>query len=136
MELGKESSKITVLLVEPLKKPRVVQLGSSLKEMQEAVGGLIEAYMPFEDEVSIICNEEGKTLRLPLNRAVYVDSESGQKQIADIIAGNFFICYAPASSDKLLSLPEKMIEKYEERFRTPEIFVKNGGKIVASPYVG
>src|SRR5699024_6863922 len=42
-----------------------------LEAMQELVGGDIEEYMPFEDEVAIICNEEGKIIGLPLNRAIY-----------------------------------------------------------------
>lgn len=31
-----------------------------MEAMQVVVGGDIEEYMPFEDEVAIICNEEGK----------------------------------------------------------------------------
>ena len=42
--------------------------------MQAVVGGNIEALYPFEEAVSIICNEEGKINGLPLNRAVYRDA--------------------------------------------------------------
>ena len=31
--------------------------------------------MPFEDEIAIICNEEGKLIGLPLNRAIYAEPE-------------------------------------------------------------
>ena len=48
----------------------VIEMEDSLKAMQEIVGGLIEEYMPWDDEVAIICNEEGKMNGLPLNRAV------------------------------------------------------------------
>ena len=44
--------------------------------MQSLVEGDIEEYMPFEDEVAIICNDEGKMNGLPLNRAVYSEPEN------------------------------------------------------------
>lgn len=54
------SGKISVLLVEPNKYPKMIEIDDTLEAMQEVVGGDIEEYMPFEDEVAIICNEEGK----------------------------------------------------------------------------
>ena len=65
-------SKIKVLLVEPEKYPKEIVIDDTLEAMQEVVGGDIEEYMPFDDDVAIICNEEGKMRGLPLNRAVYV----------------------------------------------------------------
>lgn len=50
--------KISVLLVEPNKYPKMIEIDDTLEAMQEVVGGDIEEYMPFEDEVAIICNEE------------------------------------------------------------------------------
>ena len=43
-----------------------------------------EEYMPFDDDVAIICNEEGKMRGLPLNRAVYVQ-DNDKKEMVDII---------------------------------------------------
>ena len=51
---------MTVLLVEPEKHPQVVEIGSDLKSLQNAVGGMIEAVYPFEENVGLIVNEEGK----------------------------------------------------------------------------
>lgn len=48
--------KITVLLVEPNKYPKLIEIEDTLEAMQKTVGGDIEEYMPFEDEVAIICN--------------------------------------------------------------------------------
>ena len=48
--------KISVLLVEPNKYPKMIEIDDTLEAMQEVVGGDIEEYMPFEDEVAIICN--------------------------------------------------------------------------------
>ena len=70
------SGKISVLLVEPNKYPKMVEIDDTLEAMQEVVGGDIEEYMPFEDEVAIICNEEGKLIGLPPNRAIYAEPET------------------------------------------------------------
>lgn len=103
---------ISVLLVQPNKYPKMIEIEDTLEAMQAVVGGGIEEYMPFEDEVAIICNEEGKVNGLPLNRAIY-DSD---KQMIDIMAGDFFICHAPVSSEKFLSLPPDLAKKYSEKF--------------------
>ena len=61
---------LTVLLIEPERYPKVIQIGSDLKSLQQAVGGWIEAVYPWEDKAAIILNEEGKINQLPLNRAL------------------------------------------------------------------
>lgn len=60
-------------------------IDGSLKSMQEAVGGTIQALYPFEEPVALICNDEGKLLGLPLNRALR--DEEGR--IYDIIRDIF-----------------------------------------------
>ena len=223
-------SKIKVLLVEPEKYPKEIVIDDSLEAMQEVVGGDIEEYMPFDDDVAIICNEEGKMIGLPLNRAIYSEEEvdmrydemaqkfreaekSGQhlngyivftedsftekyplesrtyivssdnkayrpnmsgysvfgtsldgtdknvrldaymaaekggkdgwkiercyikeREMIEIIAGDFFICYAPISSEKFLSLTPDLEKKYAEKFRYPETFVRTDDGIKAIPY--
>jgi hypothetical protein len=212
----------------------MVNIEDSLEAMQKTVGGYIEEYMPFSDEVAIVCNEDGKVSGLPLNRAIYnepmeVDmtyqqmkelfreaekehgehltgyivfsqasfekpyslasrtyvvssdnkayqpnmggysiyasaldgsdngvrieqymaSEQGGKdgwqiercymleqprEMVDIIAGDFFIAYAPIESEKFLSLPPDLAEKYQERFKFPEKFVRTQDGIEAIQY--
>lgn len=124
------TEKISVLLIQPDKRPKIVEIGSSLEEMQTVVGGYIEEYMPFEDEVAIICNEEGKMNGLPLNRAIY---DGQTHETLDIIAGDFFIAYAPIESEKFLSLPKEMADKYAKRFKNPERFFKTDDGIKAIP---
>ena len=51
----KERTTIDVIMVEPGKEARVMTMNDSLEAMQDAVGGLIEEYMPFEDEVALVC---------------------------------------------------------------------------------
>ena len=68
--------KISVLLVEPNKYPKMIEIDDTLEAMQAMVGGDIEEYMPFEDEVAIVCHEEGKLIGLPPNRAIYAEPET------------------------------------------------------------
>lgn len=67
---------ISVLLVEPNKYPKMIEIEDSLEAMQKIVGGDIEEYMPFEDEVAIICNDESKMNGMLPNRAVYAEPET------------------------------------------------------------
>lgn len=107
-----------VLLVEPQKHPRVVEIDTSLEALQKLVGGYIEPIYPFDDEVALICNEEGKINGLPLNRGLY--DEDGE--IYEIIAGNFFIIGAPEDAEDFTSLSQEQIEKFTKLFDTIEIF--------------
>ena len=66
--------------------PKPIQIGTELDDFQEAIGGGIEVTYPFEEEVGIVLNEEGKILGLPLNRAMR--TEDGEVQ--DIYAGGIF----------------------------------------------
>lgn len=122
----RKDEKMEVLIVEPMKRPRVETIDSDLKKMQEIVGGYIEVIYPFQDDVAFVCNEEGKFKGLPLNRAL----TDGNEKVYDIIAGTFFICRAPEGSDSFESLTPTQIEMYEERFKSPEKFLRIGGEIM------
>ena len=78
--------KLRVLRIMPGKAPEEVEIDSGLSALQEQVGGYIEQICPFEDEVAVICNEEGKLTRLPLNRAIY-DPDTGEITEAWIFVG-------------------------------------------------
>ena len=110
------TEKIRVLLFEPGKYGRAIEIDDTLEGMQQAVGGWIEEYMPFEDEVAIVCNEEGKIQGLPPSRAIYDD----EGQLLDIISGDFFIAYAPIESEKFLSIPPELEKKYLDKYGLPE----------------
>lgn len=99
-----------ILFVEPGKEAQPAEIEENLKAMQEIVGGLIEAAYPWEDPVALISNEEGKLLRLPLNRTL---------EDYDVIAGNFFIC--GVEGERFVSLSDKLMIKYQEKFRYPEL---------------
>lgn len=123
------SDTIKVLLIKTMKPPEVAEIPSGLKGSQATVGGYIEAIYPFEDPVALICNEEGKLNGLTLNRALR--DEDGH--IYDIVAGDFFIC--DVSGEDFGSLSDEQIEKYTEKFKTPEVFVKINGGIAAIPLI-
>ena len=123
--------KISVLLVEPNKYPKMIEIDDTLEVMQTVVGGDIEEYMPFEDEVAIICNKEGKITGMAPNRAVY---EENSREMLDIICGKFFIVYAPFEAERFQSLPPDLAEKYREKFKYPERFMRVNNEIVAVPF--
>lgn len=87
--------------------------------MQQVVGGDIEIFY-LEDDVVLVCNDEGKVKDLPLNRAVFDDHH----RLVDVIAGDFFICSAPESSSHFASLSAEQMEKYRKTFEKPLRFIK------------
>ena len=120
---------LRVLLVDPSKHPRTVELPDTLEAMQQAVGGLIQAIYPFEEPVALVCNDEGKLLGLPLNRGLRTEDGT----LYDIVYGTFFLCAAPPDGDSFESLSEEQLVRYEERFHSPEVFFRLGGPIICLP---
>ena len=116
-----------VVVVEPKKKPTAQDIGSDLESMQKIVGGPIEAVYPFGESVALICNEEGKLVNLPLNRAL----RDNEGNVYDIISGTFFLCAAPPDSEHFESLTDQQVEMYMEHFAVPEMFLNFGGGLLA-----
>ena len=75
--------------------------------------------------MALICNEDGKFMGLPLNRALRDDAG----EVYDIIAGNFLI--TGLGEESFSDLPPDLLEKYKEQFLAPESFARIGGKILA-----
>ena len=66
------------------------------------------------------------------NKDVYmVALRDEDGDIYDIVAGKFFIC--GLGDENFASLPKELQQKYEEKFRQPEAFLKMGSKIMAIP---
>ena len=124
-----ERTTIEVIMVEPMQPPKLITMEDSLEAMQNAVGGGIEEYMPFAEEVAIVCNRDSKMCGMELNRAIY--NEEGH--MMDVIAGPFFLAYAPVESENFLSMPENLKEKYMKKFKLPELFVQTERGIRAIP---
>ena len=60
-----------VLYIQVRKRPQVIEIKHTLKEMQRLVGGIISAYSPFDDGSVIILNDTGKIDGLEFNRVIY-----------------------------------------------------------------
>lgn len=105
-------TKIKVVMVEPHKNPTITTIKTKLENLQEAVGGLIEI-INIEDNVCILCNEEGKLIGLEGNRRL----------ADDIIVGTFYVC---GSNDEgeLTSLTSSQIDKYIKFFLEPQTFTQ------------
>ena len=109
-----KEKEIKVLMVEPGKAPTVTTIKNDLRSLQEAVSigaeyvGYIEI-IGIDDDVCILCNEEGKLINLEPNRRFY----------NDVICGVFYVV-GEDSDGNLTSLPEKFMKYYSNYFDTPE----------------
>ena len=111
-------SKITVIVVEPSKKPYVKEIENTLKSLQHEVDGYIQAVYPWENDlVGLIVDEEAKLTGKQLNRALQDET----RNIYDIVAGTFLI--VGLSEDDFCSLNNEQIEKFSRLFQTPELFI-------------
>ncbi|MBQ9664586.1 MAG: DUF3846 domain-containing protein [Oscillospiraceae bacterium] len=103
-----------VLLIEPMKQPRVAEIPDTLEALQKAVGGTIQAVYPWEDPVAIVCADEGKLQGFPPNRML---------EDYDILVGTFLI--TGLGEENFASLTDDLIRKYTEKYRWPEAFVRD-----------
>ncbi len=118
-----------VLRVEQYKPPFVKEIDPGLESLQHEVGGWIEATYPFEDDVALICNEEGKINGMELNRALRDDDG----EIFDAVAGPFLI--VGLGDEDFTSLSDDLIEKYRDIFAQPEVFIRTNSGLLVLPYV-
>ena len=70
-------------------------------------------------DIDIICNDEGKLFRLPLNRSLTSDD-----QVYDVIAGNMILAASDEEGNTIGLSKEQIIRSYKF-FQEPEIFVVN-----------
>ena len=110
---------MNVLVVEPGFLPYEKEISDSLnsdehlRALQEIVGGWIEAIYPYDEEVAIVCNEEGLINGLPFNRSV-PGGYGG-------VFGTFFIC--GLSEDSFCSLPPDLMERFKSEYAYSEILI-------------
>lgn len=119
--------KIKVVMCEPEQYARVVEIEATLESYQKIVGGYIEAIYPFDENVCLVCNEEGKIDNMRLNRAIRKDGK-----LLDFIAGTFFVC--DCSEEDFGSLTDEQAKRYMEKFKYPEMLVRQYGQLVAVPF--
>ena len=99
--------RIKCLLVEPYELPKEIEIDNTLEAKQKLVGGWIEqAFLPKDDSVVLICNEEGKINGMKPNRDI------GH----DIIFGPFLIVGNDFENGAYKSLTDEQILNYKIRF--------------------
>ena len=99
--------KIKCLLVKPYELPEEIEIDNTLEAKQKLVGGWIEqAFLPKDDSVVLICNEEGKINGMKPNRDI------GH----DIIFGPFLIVGNDFENGGYKSLTDEQILNYKIRF--------------------
>ena len=114
-----EEQKIKVLALLPMELPKEIKLDNTLEAMQNFVGGLIECITLSDtgSEVTLVCNEEGKLLGLPLNRPLWDG--------ADVLAGPGFLAGCD-NEGNLTSLPQSALDYYIETISAFIIEIKVG----------
>jgi len=117
--------KLNVVMCEIGKEARVETIEHTLEGMQKIVEGNIEMF-DIEEDITIVCNEEGKILGLPLNRAVRDENE----QIIEVIAGNFFIV-GVNDEGETISLSKEKCKSLIEKFKYPESFYIENNEVKA-----
>lgn len=89
-------------------KGNVGEIENSLRTLQEYVGGDIQT-VPLTQGLLIICNDDGKILGLPVNRAI----TDGAERVYDIVMGNALV--VRTDGEEFASVTEadiSIIEKY------------------------
>ena len=102
--------KINILIVEPGKEPRPATVEDTLEAFQQIVGGPIEAGCYLPQRVMLICNGEGKNMKLMPNRENPTDS-------GDFIAGTFLLC--SFEGEHFASLTADQQKEFEAYFALP-----------------
>ena len=114
------SKVISALHVPVGSTPIVIEIDPSEKSLQQFLGGPIEEIFPFFEEVMLLCNANGKAKKLAPNRALYEDDG----KYIDIVAGDFLLVGAPFLAEGFASLTEMQLEKYAQKYKTPDEFVR------------
>lgn len=115
---------IHVLLMEPGKVAKPALVNNTLEDMQELVGGHIEV-LSLPGGGQLVCNEDGKFLTLPQNRAL--KDEAGK--VVDVLVGTCFIC--GAKGDEFISLTPDQMKQFKKEFLYPQKLVRRNNEIVA-----
>ena len=117
--MNEVSNLMRIVLVEPGKPAKVVEIEHTLESMRETIGAeWIQAVYPFEDAVGLVCDDEGKFNGAIPNRPLL----SENKDILDVLYGPFFIC--GLGKEDFCGLTEELAEKYLKMFKNPYMFAE------------
>ena len=107
-----EENLIKVLLVEPFNKPKIITIENNYQAISEIICGDVDEYMPFEDDVVLLCNADGKRLSLSASHTV-IYIETGK---IELIYGSFILVGASEFDSEYHSLNDNLIDKYMDLF--------------------
>lgn len=108
------SERIRLLLVEPHRHPRLVEVEHTLENLQKLVGGYIAASYPWEDPVGLVYDDEGKFKE---------DREANRiLEDYDVLVGTFFL--SGLGRENFISIPDGLALKYAEKFWMPETLLR------------
>ena len=110
----KPNNLLKVVMIEPNKPAYQAEIEDSLKGLQRAVCGMIEATYPFDDNALIYSNEESKLNGMDGNRTINGELYAGPMIIVgdDGHGGN-------------CSLTDEQLQQYAEQFQNPEEYTQD-----------
>lgn len=109
-----------IIIVEPKKAPRIAEIEYTLEAMQKVVDGYIEAIHPFNDNIAVVCNEEGFFKDLPVNRII----KNSNGKVCNFLLGTFFA--VGTAEEDFISLTDEQLKKYTEIFNHRYFTVERG----------
>ena len=111
---------IRVLLVEPQKHPRLVEVEHTLENLQGLVGDWIAASYPWDDPVGLVYGDNSKFRG---------DTEPNRMlEDYDVLVGPFFIC--GLGEEDFCDISGEMALKYAEMFWMPGWFERHDGQLM------
>lgn len=115
-----QTGRISVLLVDILEEPYFTSVRNNLYEYRRIVQGNIEIVScPDLENIDIICNDEGKMMKLPLNRSL-----TDNHEVYDVVAGTMILATGN-SEGETIGLDADALYKGYEWFRLPQLFILN-----------
>ena len=118
-----DNDRLSVIIVDHLEEPYFTSVRKSLNEYQRIVQGTIDIInCPDLKDIDIICNDEGKTLKLPLNRGLTYDHE-----LYDVVAGPMILTRS-GKEGEIKGLDQEDLFRCYEHFKYPELFLLNDEK--------
>ncbi len=100
------------------------EIANTLVDKQRYVGGYIEV-ISIDGVIDLICNEEGKILHLPVNRAL-VDDDG---EVLDVIVGDILVVRHNDEGD-FVDVHENDLEIITKHLRPCQIIGERGGYTV------
>lgn len=110
-------NKIKILRVRPTFEPEVAEIDNDYRAIQKEVDGWFDVIYPFNDNVCLYCNDEGKLNGMEYCRPIHYESGA-----FDFIFGTFIL--AGENHGEAISLTDEQIKKYKEMFSIDNMIVQ------------